>query len=91
MKEKYTVEDEVKYMGGSLDGKLVRPSLVNAALYSGNSNNKNINDSMGISNSYQIPDADYPMAMHEDYKPIEIDGKLVFKLAKAYKTEMTIQ
>ena len=90
MKKKYTVEDEVKYMGGSLDGKLIRPSLVNAALYSGDSNNMDINDSMGIGTSYQIIDADYPMAMHEDYKPIEIDGKLVFKLAKTYKTEMTI-
>ena len=86
MIKKITVEDEVKYIGGSLDGKLVRPSLANASLALNDGSERDT----GICHSYQIPNADYPMAMHEDYKPIEIDGKLVFKLAKTYKTEMTI-
>ena len=84
--KKITVEDEVQYVGGSLDGKLVRPSLANASLALNDGSGRET----GIGHSYQILNADYPMAMNEDYHPKEIDGKLVFKLVKTYKTEMTI-
>tara|TARA_R100001594_G_scaffold37030_1_gene66937 strand:+ start:4011 stop:4268 length:258 start_codon:yes stop_codon:yes gene_type:complete len=84
--KKVTVEDEVQYVGGSLDGQLVRPSLANAAL----ALNEGAGEETGICHCYRIPDADYPMAMHEDYHPKVINGKLTFKLAKTYKTEMTI-
>lgn len=76
---KLTVETGVEYVGGSLDGKLVKPSTGNAA----------IKMNLGIMHAHQIPDADYPMMLMESYEPEEHNGKLIFRLSKTEKTEMT--
>ena len=80
MKKKITIEDKIKYLGGSLDGKLVRPSIANEAL----------KYKINIIKFYQIDGADYPMGMRESYEATEIDGQLVFMLADQNKFEINI-
>ena len=82
---KLRVEDKVRYFGGSKHGNLVSPSLGNAC----------IDRDMPIINCYHIPNADYPMAMMEYYthKKIKTDAgasKMIFKLTKTEKHELTI-
>ena len=73
-----TVETEAEYVGGSLDGKLVKPSTGNVA----------IKMNTGIMHGYQIPNADYPMMLMEYYDPEEHNGKVIFRLSKTEKSEM---
>ena len=69
---------EATYVGGSLDGKLVRPSIVKASMH----------HKLPIMHTYEIPGADYPMAMTEYYSSEEKEGRVVFKLVKAETDEL---
>ena len=69
---------EARYVGGSLDGKLVRPSLVEDCM----------RKKLPIMHTYEIPGADYPMAMTEIYSSEEKEGRVVFKLVKAETNEL---
>lgn len=68
---------EATYVGGSLDGKLVRPSLVRAC----------VSKDLPIIHSYHIP-TDYPMAMTEYYTPEENEEGVIFKLTKSEREEI---
>ena len=78
---KLTIETEATYVGGSQDGKLVRPSLVK---------------DLTTFNQTHLPaihrenffDGDYPYGVNEYYYYEENNGKVVFKLGKTEKVEI---
>ena len=81
---KISIEDEVVYVGGSLDGKLVRPSLVNNLITFNQTN-------LPILHREDFFDGDYPFCIVEYYYYEEKDGKAVLKFGKSEKKEiMTI-
>ena len=69
---------EATFVGGSLDGKLVKPSTAKSA----------IDSKLPIIHPYEIHGADYPMAMHEYYAPEENEDRVVFKLVKTETVEL---
>ena len=69
---------EATYVGGSLDGKLVRPSLVKSC----------IDHTLPGIHMYKIHGADYPMAMWEYYEPEENKDRVVFRLIKTETVEI---
>ena len=71
---------EATYVGGSLDGKLVRPSIVQTCTHG--------SLPMPVVHTYEIPGADYPMAMNEYYEPEENEDRVVFKLVKTETVEL---
>lgn len=81
----YTVKDKVIYVGGTQDGKLVKPSIVNACV--ADKTNK------GCEHITPLWFEDYPMALEETYvdKIIKTDNneeKLIFKLVSSQKVEI---
>ena len=78
-----TVKDNVKYLGGTQNGRLVKPSIANAC----------ISSNMPVCHSTPLLFEDYPMALDEQYKHKIIktdngDEKVIFKLTKSEKVEM---
>tara|TARA_Y100000592_G_C5393238_1_gene279314 strand:- start:406 stop:663 length:258 start_codon:yes stop_codon:yes gene_type:complete len=81
--KKITVKDKVRYLGGTQNGKLVRPSLANAC----------IGSNSAMCHSTPLLFEDYPMALDEYYEHriIKSDNgkeKVVFKLIKSEKVEI---
>ena len=76
--KKISVETKAVYVGGSIDGQLVKPSLGNEA----------IKRNLPIISTHDYLDADYPMAINEYYYPEESNGKIVFKLGKTEQREL---
>ena len=82
--KKITAKDNVMYLGGTQNGRLVRPSIANACISSG----------MPVCHTTPLVYEDYPMALNENYehKIIKTDNgdeKVIFKLTKSEKVEMT--
>ena len=78
-----TVKDNVKYLGGTQNGRLVKPSIANAC----------ISSNMPVCHSTPLLFEDYPMALDEQYKHKIIktdngDEKVIFKLIKSEKVEI---
>tara|TARA_R110002110_G_scaffold412186_1_gene637887 strand:- start:203 stop:460 length:258 start_codon:yes stop_codon:yes gene_type:complete len=81
--KRITVKDNVKYLGGTQNGRLVRPSIANAC----------ISSNMPVCFTKPLLFEDYPMALDEQYKHKIIktdngDEKVVFKLTKSEKVEI---
>ena len=77
---KKSIETEAVYIGGSQDGKSVRPSLV-----------KNIitfTPTLPIIHRENFFDGDYPFGIDEYYYYEENNGKVVFKLGRSEKKEI---
>ena len=77
---KESIETEAVYIGGSQDGKLVRPSLV-----------KNIitfTPTLPIIHRENFFDGDYPFGIDEYYYYEENNGKVILKLRKTKKVEL---
>ena len=80
---KVSKKTEAVYIGGSQDGKLVRPSLV-----------KNIitfTPTLPIIHRENFFDGDYPFGIDEYYYYEENNGKVVFKLGKSEKSEIIVR
>ena len=77
---KEIVETEVVYIGGSKDGKLVRPSMVKDII--------TFTPTLPVIVSNCFYDGDYPIAVNEYYYFEENNGKIVFKLGKTEKVEI---
>ena len=78
---KISIEDEVVYVGGSLDGKLVRPSLVNNLITFNQTH-------LALIHRENFFDGDYPFGIDEYYYYEENNGKVVLKLGKTKKSEI---
>ena len=81
--KKITAKDKVIYLGGTQNGRLVRPSIANACISSG----------MPVCHSTPLFYEDYPMVLDENYehKIIKTDNgdkKIVFKLTNSEKKEI---
>ena len=76
--KKLSVDTEATYVGGSLDGKLVKPSLGNAS----------IKQNLPIIHRENFFNEDYPIGIDEYYYPEENNGKVVFRFGKSKKTEL---
>ena len=82
--KRITAKAKVMYLGGTQNGKLVRPSIANACISSGTP----------VCHTTPLIYEDYPMALDENYehKIIKTDNgdeKVIFKLTKSKKVEMT--
>ena len=78
---KLCVETEAEYVGGSQDGKLVRPSLVKDLITFNQTH-------IPIIHRENFFDGDYPFGVNEYYHYEEDNGKAVFKLGKTEKVEL---
>ena len=81
--KKITVKDKIMYLGGTQNGKLVKPSIANAC----------ISSNSPVCHTTPLLYEDYPMALDEnyEYKIIKTDNgdeKIVFKLTKSEKVEI---
>ena len=79
--KKITVEDEATYVGGSQDGKLVRPSLVKDLITYNQIH-------LAVIHRENFFDGDYPFGVNEYYYYEENNGKVVLKLGKTKKSEI---
>ena len=77
---KLTIETEATYVGGSQDGKLLRPSLVKDLI--------TFTPKLPIIHRENFFDGDYPYGVNEYYYYEENNGKVVFKLGKTEKVEI---
>ena len=75
-----SVETEAVYVGGSQDGKLVRPSLVKDII--------TFTPTLPIIHRENFFDGDYPFGIDEYYYYEENNGKVVFKLGRSEKKEI---
>ena len=78
--KKISVETKVVYVGGSQDGKLLRPSLVKDLI--------TFTPKLPIIHRENFFDGDYPFAIDEYYHYEENNGKVVFKLGKTEQREL---
>jgi hypothetical protein len=78
---KPSVETEAVYVGGSQDGKLVRPSLVKDLITFNQTH-------LPVIHREYFFDGDYPFGVNEYYHYEENNGKVVFKLGKTEKVEI---
>ena len=79
--KKITAKDEATYVGGSQDGKLVRPSIVKCLI------TYNQID-LPIIHRENFFDGDYPFGVNEYYYYEENNGKIIFRLGKTKKSEI---
>ena len=80
---KLSEETEATYVGGSQDGKLVRPSLVKDL--------KNHVLPIAVIHRENFFDGDYPFGIDEYYYYEENNGKVVFKLGRSEKKEIIVR
>ena len=78
---KLSVETEAVYVGGSQDGKLVRPSLVKDLITFNQTH-------LPVIHRENFFDGDYPFGIEEYYYYEENNGKVVLKLGKTEKSEI---
>ena len=78
---KVGVETEATYVGGSQDGKLVRPSLVRDLITFNQTH-------LAVIHRENFFDGDYPFGIDEYYYCEENNGKVVFKLGRSEKKEI---
>ena len=78
--KKISVETKVVYVGGSQDGKLLRPSLVKDLI--------TFTPKLPIIHRENFFDGDYPFGIDEYYYYEENNGKVVLKLGKTEKSEI---
>ena len=72
---------EAVYIGGSQDGKLVRPSLVKDLITFNQTH-------LPVIHRENFFDGDYPFGIDEYYYYEENNGKVVFKLGRSEKKEI---
>ena len=75
---------EVVYVGGSQDGKLVRPSLVKDLITFNQTH-------LAVIHRENFFDGDYPFGIDEYYYYEENNGKVVLKLGKTKKSEIIVR
>ena len=78
---KLSVETEAVYVGGSQDGKLVRPSLVKDLITFNQTH-------LPVIHRENFFDGDYPFGIDEYYHYEENNGKVVLRLGKTEKSEI---
>ena len=71
---------EAVYIGGSQDGKLVRPSLVKDII--------TFTPTLPIIHRENFFDGDYPFGIDEYYYYEENNGKIILKLGETKKSEI---
>ena len=81
---KLSVETEAVYVGGSQDGKLVRPSLVRDLITFNQTH-------LAVMHRENFFDGDYPFGIDEYYYYEENNGKVVFKLGRSEKKEIIVR
>ena len=79
--KKITAKDEATYVGGSQDGKLVRPSIVKDLITYNQTN-------LPIIHRENFFDGDYPFGVNEYYYYEENNGKIILKLGETKKSEI---
>ena len=72
---------EAEYVGGSLDGKLVRPSLQKDLITYNQTH-------LAVIHRENFFDGDYPFGVEEYYYYEENNGKIVLRLGKTKKSEI---
>ena len=78
---KLSEETEATYVGGSQDGKLVRPSLVRDLITFNQTH-------LAVMHRENFFNGDYPYGINEYYYYEENNGKIVLRLRKTEKSEI---